>query len=107
MFSELARGIVSNNLNMLVPWYLMASYAYYINDAPIVSDTLFDEMSKSLLENWATIKHMHKDYISVDDLEAGTFLGEYPSRIKFAVENLINSRKKKKPVRNTLEDFFN
>jgi hypothetical protein len=36
MFSELARGIVSNNLNMLVPWYLMASYAYYINDAPSV-----------------------------------------------------------------------
>ena len=50
---------------------------------------------------------MHKDHISVDDLEAGTYLGEYPSRIEFAVENLINSRKKKKPVRNTLEDFFN
>ena len=27
--------------NMLVPWYLMASYAYYVLDTPLISDLIF------------------------------------------------------------------
>ena len=41
-----------------------------------------------MLSEWDNIEHMHKHYISKDDLNAGTFLGEYPSRVEGAVKEL-------------------
>ena len=73
---------------MMVPWYLMASYAYYKQADPIFTDGFFDEMGKTMLERWDDIEHFHKDYISTDDLNAGTFLGEYPSRVEGALQSL-------------------
>src|SRR6056300_1342297 len=51
-----------SNINMTVPWYLMASYAYYVQDDPIISDRLFDLMAKRMLENWDKIEHFHKSH---------------------------------------------
>lgn len=79
---------IDSNINMLVPWYLMAAYAYYVEDEPLISDARFDRMAKQMLEHWDEIEHMHKEHITVSDLQAGTFLGEYPSRVKGAVEQL-------------------
>ena len=56
MFDELALKIVSNNKNMLIPWYLMTAYAYYIEDSPLISDMIFDQLSKDLIANWKTIR---------------------------------------------------
>lgn len=77
-----------NNLNMLVPWYLMAAFAYYVQDNPILPDHTFDHMAKKMLSHWEEIDHFHKDKITKDDLAAGTYLGEYPSRVKYAVESV-------------------
>lgn len=82
------KKLTKANPNLLIPWYLMAAYAYYIDDDPIVSDQTFDSMAKKLLKNWDNITHIHKDHITKEDLEAGTFLGEYPSRVKFSVDIL-------------------
>ena len=79
------------NLNMMVPYYLMASYAYYKQDDPIFSDAFFDNMGKTMLERWDDIAHFHKEYIKKGDLEAGTFLGEYPSRVEGALRSLRNT----------------
>ena len=87
-YDKLCLETVDSNINMLVPWYLMAAYAYYVEDNPILSDMLFDRMSKKMLQNYDQIEHVHKDFITKADLEAGTFLGEYPSRIKGAVAAL-------------------
>ena len=73
---------------MSVPWYLMASYAYYVEDDPILSDAQFDRLAKRMLESWDSIEHIHKEYIKEDYLKAGTYLGEYPSRIQGAIEEL-------------------
>ena len=81
-------SILNDNINMSVPLYLMASYAYYKDDEPILSDEVFDNLSKVMLKNWSKIKHIHKNSISKKDLEAGTFLGKYPSRIKGAVDSV-------------------
>ena len=78
------------NLNMMVPYYLMASYAYYKQDDPILSDAFFDNMGKTMLERWDDIAHFHKEYINKGDLEAGTFLGEYPTRVEGALRSLRN-----------------
>jgi hypothetical protein len=36
---------------------------------------------------------MHKEYLSIDMLEAGTFIGEYPTRIKGALQSVRQSYK--------------
>lgn len=71
--------------------YLMASYAYYVEDDPIMTDGEFDELCKNLLEDWDKIDHPHKANITKSDLEAGTFLGEYPTIVKFALKSYRNS----------------
>ena len=88
MLDEHAAKLFANNINMMVPWYLMASYAYYKQDDAIFSDGFFDDMGKTMLKCWDDIEHFHKEYISVGDLEAGTFLGEYPSRVEGGLASL-------------------
>lgn len=79
---------IDTNVNMYVPWYLMAAYAYYVEDNPILSDSRFDRMARSMLERWDEIEHHHKHLITEQDLKAGTYLGEYPSRVQGAVKQL-------------------
>jgi hypothetical protein len=83
---------------MAVPYYLMASYAYYVEDDPIFTDGFYDGLAKTILDNWNTITHRHRDVLSKDDLEAGSFLGEYPSIIEGALKSL---RETPKPKKNT------
>jgi len=70
-----------NSLSM----YLMAAYAYYVEDDPIMSDWDFDMLAKTLLENYDSIEHPHKHLVTKDDLRAGTYLGEYPEIVKGAL----------------------
>ena len=84
--------------NLTVPWHLLASFAYYEDDDTIIEDTTFDEMSKYMLENWQKIKHMHKKHITKKDLDAGTFLGKYPSRIPRALKQLRKAEYDRFPV---------
>ena len=79
---------VDKNNNMLVPWYLMAAFAYYKQDNPILSDQLFDKLARKMLEHWDDIEHHHKELITQDDLRAGTYLGEYPKRVEGAVNHI-------------------
>ena len=88
LFDKDCLDVVDDNLNMAVPWYLMASYAYYEEDRPILSDNVFDRLARKILEFWEVIDHLHKDYLNEDMLKAGTFIGEYPSRVKFALQEL-------------------
>jgi len=80
--------ICDDNPNMLIPWYVMAAYAYYVEDDPILSDNRFDQMAKRILHVWDDITHMHKECLTQDMLKAGTFIGDYPSRIKGALDDL-------------------
>ena len=82
MLDNHAAKLFANNINMMVPWYLMAAYAYYQEDDAILSDGFFDDMGKTMLACWNDIEHFHKELISKDDLTAGTYLGEYPERVK-------------------------
>lgn len=74
----------------------MASYAYYVQDDPIFTDGFYDGLAKKILDNWDTITHRHRDVLSKDDLEAGSFLGEYPSIIEGALKSLRETPKPKK-----------
>ena len=73
---------------MMVPWYLIAAYAYYKQDNPIFSDSFFDDLAKTLLAVWDDVEHRHKQYITLDMLNAGTYIGEYPGIVEGALEEL-------------------
>jgi hypothetical protein len=76
------------NSNMLVPWYIMAAYAYYEQDNPILEDATFDKCAKTILDCWDKISHNHKHLITKDMLIAGTYIGEYPNMVKGAVNQI-------------------
>ena len=82
---------VKSNINLAVPLYLIAAYAYYIEDDSLISDDCFDWLAKLLKEHWEEITHRHKKHLTLDDLSAGTYLGEYPSIVKGAVSDLRKS----------------
>ena len=96
MLDNHASKIFAKNINMMVPWYLMASYAYYKEDNPIFSDSFFDEMGKTMLAVWDDIEHFHKHLITKDDLKAGSYLGEYPLRVKGGLESVRETLLEKK-----------
>ena len=73
--------------------YLMCSYAYYVEDNPLISDEEFDSLAQWLLEHWDAVDHPHKVYITKQDLDAGTYLGKYPSMVKGAVRSYRESSK--------------
>ena len=82
---------ISKSDNMLVPWYLMAAHAYYVDDNPILSDEMFDRTAKKILAKWGIINHMHKHLLDIPTLEAGSYLGPYPSMVVGALEDLRKS----------------
>jgi NAD-dependent DNA ligase len=82
--------IYHKNINMLVPYYLMYSYAYYKEGESLIEDAEFDQMCKDLLDNWDKIEHYHKHLIDLDSLRAGTgYAIQYPKRVQFAAIALI------------------
>ena len=83
-------SLTRRNANLMVPWYLMAAYAYYELDAPILTDATFDALAKRLLVAWPRIEHRHKHLISVEELEAGTLLSrDLPEIVKGSAAALL------------------
>lgn len=84
----------TENPNMLVPWYLMASYAYYDLDTPFLTDKCYDWLCRELDTQWGDIEHRHKDLIGRENLAAGTaysLAGNFPEIIKGAAEHLMKA----------------
>ena len=64
--------VVGGNRNMLVPWYLIASWAYYVCDSPLISDGLFDRLCRELEAEFDQVEHQHKPLVDRGWLPAGT-----------------------------------
>ena len=70
------------NKNMLVPYYLMFSYAYYQENESLISDAEYDQICKDIITNWSEITHWHKPLINLESLKAGTGYDiRYPERV--------------------------
>lgn len=81
---------VDQSATMLVPWILMASYAYYQLSKPLVSDATYDEWTQRLGRVWWRIKHPHKSLITFGH-PCGVMLKEndYPEIVKGATGRLL------------------
>lgn len=91
MHDETAREIIDLYTNQLVAWYLMASYMYYIEDTPILSDVMYDSICQRLLDSWTTIEHQHKYLIDREALRAGT--GFHLSAAEYPIRTICAARK--------------
>ena len=69
--------------------YLMCSYAYYKLNTNLITDAEFDQLAKDILADYDNIKHMHKHLVTKDQLEAGTYLGQYPNMVMGATRDYI------------------
>ena len=82
------------NPNMLVPYYLMYSYAYYKENESLVDDTEYDQICQDLITNWDNITHWHKPLPSLESLKAGTGYDiKYPERVVNAARELIKQQR--------------
>jgi NAD-dependent DNA ligase len=78
-------------LEQLVPWFLMACYAYYEAHNPIMEDCEFDLLTARLKDEWENIVHPHKSLITPSHLDATTGYDiEYPTIVKYATMEVIN-----------------
>jgi NAD-dependent DNA ligase len=69
--------------------YLMCAFAYYQLDTNLIPDSEFDKLAKDILANYDNIEHMHKYLVTKKDLDAGTYLGEYPTIVRSATKRYI------------------
>lgn len=87
--------LVTENPNLLVPWYLILSYAYYIMNETIVSDYLYDQIClrlKDAIETFS-IDHRHMHLCDISRLEEGTAFHlteeEYPRIAESSAKSMI------------------
>jgi hypothetical protein len=88
IYEKICMDITDSNHNMLIPWYIMASYAYYVQDDPLLSDGSFDRLCTKLLDQYDDLEHQHKSFVDKEQLTAGTYLGEYPTRTEDVIKQL-------------------
>lgn len=66
---------------------------YHIHGKPIISDGLFDEMSKDIADRWDSIQHQHKKIITREDLATGSLYRlaeeDYPKMVRYAAQHLV------------------
>ena len=82
--------------NMLVPWYLILSYAYYHLNESLVSDEVYDSVCKLLLDEMDqfNVEHEHMHLIDTAALRAGTAFHlkreQYPLRVVRVAEGMVS-----------------
>lgn len=89
-FDDVCRQVTSDNPNMLIPWFLMACYAYDLLGEPLLTDSFFDEMSETMNMVFPALDHAHKHLITWDEnttkgSSSQVAWGSLPDRIGRAV----------------------
>lgn len=70
------RDVCARNPNMLVPWWIMAAWAYEVANDPILSDACFDALVIDLDRQWDTIVDHHKDLLDRALLKSAIAIGD-------------------------------
>jgi hypothetical protein len=96
--TKIAEDAVTHNANLLVPWYLISSFAYYILDESLITDDLYDRICFLLADGLDsfTIEHHHMDLCDMDALHAGTCYhltaDQYPAIVQDVARGFIEGR---------------
>lgn len=92
-FDSHVAALTQKNPSMAVPWLLMAAYAYYHQDDPILSDGAYDSLADVVVERWNEITHQHKHLLRREELLCASTLywlaeADYPRRVVGALRGL-------------------
>jgi len=79
LFDDHVHAEVTRTPAAAISWYLIASYAYYEMDCPVLTDALFDRVAGFILNNYDRLTHQHKALLDLETLKCTTFLGTYPT----------------------------
>jgi hypothetical protein len=63
---------LAKSRNMMIPWFLQASWLYYHADTSLLTDERYDRLCKELDAEWDDLTHVHKGVIDREALAAGT-----------------------------------
>ena len=94
-FDHKCLQICRNNNSAAVSWVIMASYAYYIEDDPILSDEVFDGLIKQLgnsFGEWAT--HPNAIYVTMDRIKAGSLFDVSADQYPFGLVRALHTLRK-------------
>lgn len=93
-YDDYCKNTIDKDPNMIIAWYLMASYLYYIQNRSILSDQFFDKLAKLLEVKWDKLNHRHKSVL--EKFKEGGFQSafqlkdqDYPSIVKGAATRLL------------------
>ena len=82
----------SLTLNQKFSLYMITSYAYYRRDLSLISDEMYDQLCRELLESYEDLTHPHRHLTSKASLQAGTgFSIEFPNIVVVAAQQAIRS----------------
>jgi hypothetical protein len=93
--------IESLRVRQLVPFYLMASYLYYMCDESLCVDDAYDLLCRRLDTEWDRAIHPHRSMVKRQYLKqtTGYYIKskDYPSIVKVAAWSLFDSRRQTAP----------
>ena len=94
-YDQAARECFKINPASAFSWWLSSSMAYYILYESLLSDEVFDKLSKYLLENYDKLEHTNKSLVTKEGLKAGTgyYLRreDYPLRVQVSTDQLVRN----------------
>lgn len=79
--------------NMLVPYFMMAAFAYEELGDPFLTDGGWDWLCSTLDARWDEVAHRHKHLIDRDALATGTasyLVGRFPTIVRDAAKTLMS-----------------
>jgi len=81
---------------MLIPWWLISSYAYYHLNISLITDYAFDFIGATIKKKYNQITHRHKYLVDIRSTQSAFYLAEqhYPMMVKGAATYLIEKAQK-------------
>lgn len=96
---------VAENPNAAISWFLMASYAYYVESDPILSDHDYDALARFIVARWDAMVHVHKHLLDRGSLASTSSFELSPERYPLRVVSALRTLRKDYPPDSTNEEY--
>lgn len=79
---------IETDISNAIPWFILSSYAYNVEEDPVISDFVFEKIKKRIVENWDDINHKYKENLDVDIVKGLCYTREYPKHSERGLKHL-------------------
>lgn len=85
--------VIDTNINSMIPWFIMATYAQKEENDPILSGIMYDRLARKIIDHWKEIDHEYKIFLALHTTAKSVYINEYPPRVRGGVEQLRGAYK--------------